>query len=180
MQSQQMNPEENRYQTFEPPFSSHTPAFEYGDRESFSSPFGEKLKPVQAAKKRGRWLGFRIVLALISLILLFLLSWIVLSGTNGPDDPVAVQLLLVWVSILSINIIVHLLSHQQQTKERIRQFGLRLAFALISGALLFPLSEMMIEGDNGVAGILLVWVSILSINIISYLTAFSKYPNSTL
>lgn len=172
MQSQQMYPEENRYGTFEPAFSELS-SFEPGYRKYNSGSMGEKLHPVQPTKKRGRWLWQRIVLAIVSLLLLFVLSDMMLLGNNG-----MIGVLLVVVILFSVNIIVHLLSgYHQRVKGEVRQFGLRFALALLSGALLFPLSYMMLASNTGPVGVVLVWVIILTINAISYITAFPKSPN---
>ncbi len=172
MQSQQMYPEENGYSTFEPAFSEPS-SVERDYREYNSGPTGEKLHPLQPTKHRGRWYWQRVVLAILSLLLLFVFSDMMLQGDNG-----MLGVLLVLVILFSVNIIVYLLSnHHRRMKGEVRQFGLRFALALVSGALLFPLSYMMAAGNNGPVGVLLVAVSILTINAIFYFTAFPQSPN---
>lgn len=166
MQSQQMYPEENGYGAFEA--FSEPSSSDYGYRDHINSSMGEKLNPRQSAKHRGRWYWQRIVLAILSLPLLFVLSAMMLAGNNG-----IMGVLLIVVILLSVNILAYLLSGQQWgIKGQIRQFGLRFALAIISGALLFPLSFLMLASGNGPVGVVLVWVSILTMNAISYMTAF--------
>ena len=170
MQSQQMYPEENGYGAFEPAFNAPSAASDYGFRDHVSGSMGEKLNPRQSAKRRGRWYWQRVVLAILSLPLLFALSAMMLAGNNG-----TMGVLLIAVILLSVNILAYLLSGQQrEVRGQVRQFGLRFALAMISGALLFPLSYLMAVGGNGPVGVVLVWVIILTINAISYLTAFNN------
>jgi len=167
MQSQQMYPEENRYSAFEPAFNMPSSA-EYDYRDPLSSAMGEKLRPRRARKSRRGWFWQRVVLAILSLPLFFVLSAMMLAGDNG-----AMGVLLIVAILLSVNILVYLLSGQPWgARRQVRQFGLRFALALISGALLFPLSFLMTISGNGPVGVVLVWVIILTMNAISYLTAF--------
>ncbi len=53
-----------------------------------------------------------------------------------------------------------------------RGYGPRLVLAYISGILLVVLAYMMLLGNNGIAGVLVVVIGILSVNIISYLTSY--------
>lgn len=165
MQSQQMDPEENRYEGYGP-FSTDSPYHE--NRDHFASSLGEKLSSGSTKRYISKpWL--RVIIGLISAVLLLLLSYSVFDEHDG-----GIKILLICVSILSINIISNLLIGWRRKQRRMRGLELRLVLAFISGIVLVIGSNFMIVSNNGVTGVLVVVVSILCINVVSYLTSYSK------
>lgn len=154
MQSQQMNPEENSYEN-DGPFFTHPPYQENSNH--FASPLGEKLSS-DSTKRHISKVWLRMIIGLISAVLLLLLSYSVFDEHDG-----GIKILLIFVSILSINIIGNLLIGWRREQRRIRGLELRLILAFISGIVLIIGSNYMIVSNNGVIGVLVVVVSILCI-----------------
>lgn len=135
---------------------------------------GEKLLPPLREKRRVHRLMFRLLLAFVSLLILFAVSAaIVLSPQQIPDLTV-VDLLLTFATIGGINAIVNLLLDLAPGRTRDKRSTWRIVFTAASAILTPILCWMMIEGYNGPDGVSLVLVIAVVANAISYLTHCRK------
>ncbi|HVB25575.1 MAG TPA: hypothetical protein VNG51_26795 [Ktedonobacteraceae bacterium] len=138
---------------------------------------GEKVLPAQQRKKPVSHLLVRLLLALISTPVFFLAVAAILVRASQPvfPDLTNVDLLLALVSYVGVNVIGNLLLSRNLEKiDRSKRIIRRVIFAVVSCFLVPVLCWMMIAGVNGADGVLLVLVSAVVANGISYLTLCKK------
>ena len=145
----------------------------YGSRISKE---GKILPGTEQRKKSIRHLRVRLFLALFSTVVLLPVVWGILNNSGkGFPDLTNVDLLLALVSYGGVNAIGNLLLDRVIGKvDRSKSITGRMIFASGSFCLAPILCLMMIMGVNGVDGILLVVVSTVVTNSISYLTVCKK------
>lgn len=131
---------------------------------------GEKILPPLREKKHIHRLKFRLILAAISLLILFLVSTAIVLTPPQLTDLTTVNLLLTLATIGGINAIANLLLDRSPGKTSGKVSIWRIVFASASIILTPILCWMMIEGYNGPNGVLLVLVIAAGANAISYLT----------
>jgi hypothetical protein len=137
---------------------------------------GKILPGTEQRKKSIRHLRVRLFLALFStLVFLLVVGGILNNSGTGFPDLTNVDLLLALVSYGGVNVIGNLLLDRVLGKvDRSKSITRRVIFASVSFFLAPILCSMMIMGANGVDGILLVVVSTVVTNSISYLTVCKK------
>ncbi|MEO8973965.1 MAG: hypothetical protein ABI406_20445 [Ktedonobacteraceae bacterium] len=136
---------------------------------------GEKIRPTR--KKPVYHLRVRLLLALISTLVFFLFVVEILVNASQPVFPnlTNVDLLLALVSYGGVNAIVNLLlTRNLGNIDRSKHITRRVIFAIASFLLVPILCTMMVQGDNGADGVMLVLVSAVVANGISYLTLCKK------
>ncbi len=144
---------------------------------------GEKVLPEQRRKRRVANARFlvRFLLLLISTTIFLVSVAMILARASQPVFPnlTNVDLLLALVSYVGVNWITHLLLSRNPAEiDRSKHITRRVIFAIVSCVLVPVLCRMMIQGDNGADGVLLVLVSAVVANGISYLTLCKKRSQS--
>jgi hypothetical protein len=138
---------------------------------------GGKIRPAEQRKKPVYHLRVRLLLALFSTLVFLLVVGGILVNASQPLFPnlTNVDLLLALVSYGGVNAIVNLLLNRKLgTIDRSKHISRRVIFAIASFLLVPILCMMMVMGDNGTDGVLLVLVSAVVANGISYLTLCKK------
>lgn len=146
----------------------------YGSRVEL----GEKVLPEQRRRRISnvRFL-VRFLLLLISTAIFLVSVGVILARASQPVFPnlTNVDLLLALVSYIGVNAIGNLLLNRDLAKvDKSKRITGRMIFAIVSCCLVPVLCWMMIQGDNGADGVLLVLVSAVVANGISYLTLCKK------
>lgn len=135
---------------------------------------GEKILPRLREKRRVHRLMFRLILAFVSLIILFAVSAAIVVSPQQIPDLTVVDLLLTFATIGGINAIVNLLLDRAPGRTSGKRSVWRIVFAVASVILTPILCWMMIEGYNGPDGVSLFLVIAVFTNAISYLTHCRK------
>ena len=137
---------------------------------------GKMLPGTKQRKKPTHHLLARFLLALFStLVFLLVAGGILINSQAGVSDFTTVDLLLALVSYVGVNVIVNLLLDRALKEiDRRKPVTRRVIFALASFLLAPIFCEMMIQGYNGIDGVLLIIVSVVVANSISYLTLCKK------
>ncbi|MHB8597881.1 MAG: hypothetical protein ACYDER_13835 [Ktedonobacteraceae bacterium] len=138
---------------------------------------GEKIRPAEQRKKPVYHLRVRLLLALFSTLVFLLVVGGILVNASQTVFPnlTNVDLLLALVSYGGVNAIVNLLLNRKLgTIDRSKHIPRRVIFTIASFLLVPILCMMMVQGDNGVDGVMLVLVSVVVANGISYLTMCKK------
>lgn len=138
---------------------------------------GEKIQPTKQRKKLLSRLRVRLLLALFSTMVFLLVVGGILVNASQPVFPnlTIVDLLLALVSCGGVNALVNLLLNRNPGKiDRGKRITMRVIFTIASFLLVPILCMMLVQGDNGVDGVLLVLVSAVVANGISYLTMCKK------
>lgn len=153
---------------------------EYARQEMFNGSWidlGEKIRPAEQRKKPVYHLRARFLLALFSTLVFLLLVGGILINASQPVFPnlTNVDLLLALVSYVGVNAIGNLLLNRNLGSiDRDRHITKRVVLFVASLLLAPVLCMMMVMGDNGADGVLLVLVSAVVANGISYLTMCKK------
>ena len=138
---------------------------------------GEKILPKEQRKKPVYYLHERLLLALVSTLVFLVAVGEILIDASQPVFPnlTNVNLVLALVSYVGANAIGNLLLSRNPVKiDRSKHITGRVIFAIISCFLVPILCWMMVMGDNGTDGVLLVLVSAVVANGILYLTLCKK------
>ena len=136
---------------------------------------GEKILPPVRKKRRVHRLGLRLAIALISLLVLVSICTVtILTSSTQFPDLTNLHLVFACFSVISIDAIIYLLLDRVPGKPTRKGIVGRLVFAIATGLLTPVVCWMMIQGANGVDGVLLVLLITINSNIISYLTLCEK------
>lgn len=138
---------------------------------------GEKILPAGRRKKPVYRLRFRLLVAICSTLAFLIMMAVILVNSSQPVFPnlTTVDVLLAIVSYVGINVIIHVLFDRVPLNiDRDKNIALHV-IAIIVALLLMPvLCWMMIQGNNGIDGLLLVVVGGGVAITLSYLTMCQK------
>lgn len=138
---------------------------------------GEKILPKGHGKKLAHRLHLRLLFAVFSTLAFLFAMVVILVNSSQPVFPnlTTVDLLLAIVSYAGINVIIHLLFDRVPGKlNRGKHIIPRVIFIIASLLMLPVLCWMMVQGDNGLDGVLLILVSGIVAITLSYLTLCKK------
>lgn len=153
------------------------PSQEYSDYASSRRiDAGEKIAPPLQAQKNKKRLLRQWIVVLVSLpILALICAAIFLTYSPGVwPDLLNLHLFFAFFGVSCLDTIICLFLSRSIARPKRRGVVKRLVFAVVTGLLTPVACWLMIEGANGLDGVLLVLVMAIGLNLVSYLTLCEK------